>query len=95
MLQSIADESLESFIFRLILMVPEPVVIGDARAAAASPADPIDLIQSSDDFADFAQQQGLYVAWLGSQMPAATPFVLPKQNSCQANYRAEYVRGTR
>ena len=94
LLPSIANESLDSFIFRLILMVPGSGVIFE-EGSTAPPAEPINLIQSADDFADFAQQQGLYVAWLGSQMPAATPFVPPKQNPCRVNYRAEYVRGTR
>lgn len=94
LLPSIANESLDSFTFRLILMVPESGVIF-AEGFAGPVAEPINLIQSADDFADFAQQQGLYVAWLGSQMPAATPFVPTQQNPCQANYRAEYVRGTR
>lgn len=94
LLPSIANESLDSFTFRLILMVAESDVVF-AEGFAASLAEPINLVQSADDFADFAQQQGLYVAWLGSQMPAATLFVPAQQNPCQANYRAEYLRGAR
>jgi hypothetical protein len=94
LLPSIANESLDSFTFRLILMVSQSVILTEAGLAAA-PTEPINLVQSSSDFADFAQQQGLYVAWLGSQMPVATPFVPPNQNSCQSSYQAAYVRGTR
>lgn len=89
LLPSITEESLDSFVFRLLLMVPPAGVVFEEFQE-----EPMNLIQSSDDFANFAQQQGLYVDWLGSQMPAPVSSVSSQQTQCQVAYQAEYVRGT-
>jgi hypothetical protein len=94
LLPSIANESLTSFTFRLILMRVQSGVIF-AEAFAASTAQQMNLVQDSNDFADFAQKQGLYVAWLGCQMPAKQPFVPQSKFACKTNIQPGHERRIR
>jgi hypothetical protein len=91
LLPSIANESLDSFTFRLILMQSQPEIIFEA---AHTIAPRLQLIQNSSDFADFAQQQGLYVSWLGCQMPADSA-VAENQVVCRSKFQTSYERRTR
>jgi hypothetical protein len=91
LLPSIANESLDSFTFRLILM---QVDTGNIVEAAHTIAPSLKLIQSSGEFADFAQQQGLYVSWLGCQMPADSA-VAENQVVCRTKFQTSYERRTR
>lgn len=92
LLPSIANESLDSFTFRLILMQRQQEIIFEALAHTIAPR--LQLIQSSSDFADFAQQQGLYVSWLGCQMPADSA-VGANQVVCRTKFQTSYERRTR
>jgi hypothetical protein len=91
LLPSIANESLDSFTFRLVLMHQQEFVI---EALVHTIASTLRLIQSSSDFADFAQQQGLYVSWLGCQMPADSA-VAENQVVCRTKFQTSYERRTR
>lgn len=69
---SIADESLTGFTFRLWLQV---LPVGEAtlfalRSRVRSVARGFTFISDPSDFSLFAQQQGLYVSWVGCQMRA-------------------------
>jgi hypothetical protein len=72
---SIAEESVNSFVFR-IAFPQQPQIIPEItlrlRAAAANPQ-PVSYV-SPEDFALFAHQQGLYVNWVGCQKNASAPF---------------------
>jgi hypothetical protein len=92
LLPSIANESLDSFTFRLILMQGQQEFIVEALAHTIAPR--LQLIQSSSDFADFAQQQGLYVSWLGCQMPSDSA-VEANQVVCRTKFQTSYERRTR
>ena len=92
LLPSIANESLDSFTFRLILMQVQQEIFLEALAHTIAPQ--LQLIQSSSDFADFAQQEGLYVSWLGCQMPADSA-VGVKQVVCRTKFQTSYERRTR
>ena len=92
LLPSVTDESINSLTFRLILLPPISTdAIVATRIAAAAPAPPIQLIRHSNEFALFAQQQQLYVAWLGCQMPPKTQFVPQKKIYCGKVFQPEFV----
>jgi hypothetical protein len=79
LLQSLDDVSINSFTFRLNLFQPPPGnVIFARRSAVAATVPSITLVQDSSSFFVFAQQQQLYVAWLGCQMPPKAKFVTQK-----------------
>jgi hypothetical protein len=79
LLPSLANESIDSFTFRLLLYVPaHPPQLLLARKAHVL-ARPITLIQDSGSFSLFARQQKLSVAWLGCQMPKNSSFVPPER----------------
>jgi hypothetical protein len=90
LLPSLADESINSFTFRLILLPPPQSTFLAARMAA--PARHINLVQDSNAFTVFARQQQLYVAWIGCQMPPKTRFVSQKNISCSKVFQSEIVR---
>jgi hypothetical protein len=94
LLPSLTDESINSFTFQLILLPPPPPsgnVIALVRSGRAVAAPQIHLIQDSNEFAVFAQQQKLYVAWLGCQMPPKTQFVAQKKTFCSKVFQPEFV----
>jgi hypothetical protein len=67
---SLADESSESFTFRLWLAVPKDSGLlrptaGVGSVAASGPA--LKLVTIPDEFISFAQRQNLSVAWVGCQ----------------------------
>jgi hypothetical protein len=66
-----------------------------AEAFAPTPAPQLNLVQDANDFSDFARQQGLYVAWLGCQMPAKQAFVPRRQFLCKTNIQPGYERRIR
>jgi hypothetical protein len=79
LLPSIVDEAANSFTFQIWLPVPEfqtEIALpqgqpsGASPAAAAAPAPTTQLIDAST-FSLFAQQQGLYVSWVGCQCLSA------------------------
>lgn len=72
-LPSLADESIDGFTFRLILLPPRDEVIFLAKRAVSQRQ--ISLIQDSNSFAVFAREQKLSVAWLGCQMPLKATFL--------------------
>lgn len=74
LLPSLADESINSFTFRLILLPPRGEVAFSARNAAAFQRQ-ISLVQDANSFATFAQQQKLNVSWLGCQMSPKTTYL--------------------
>jgi hypothetical protein len=87
LLPSIANEALDSFTFRLVLLQEEQP--GEVILLAHTIAPKLRLIQTPDDFGDFARDQELYVSWLGCQMPAAgsTP---QQQIVCKTKITAGY-----
>jgi len=93
LLPSLTNESLAGFTFRLVLMKNEQP--GVVEVFAASPVPPIELIESAADFADFALRNGLYVSWLGCQMPARTETAPEATAPCTRNFTAIYERGIR
>lgn len=94
LLPSLANESLGSFTFRLILMqIQDNAVLEDLDASTLGSQ--LTLIQSADDFSDFAQQQGLYVSWLGCQMPVKPQLAAQNQATCKANFSAGYEQKIR
>lgn len=94
LLPSLANESLGSFTFRLILMrIQNESMLEEFEASPLGSQ--LTLIQSADDFTDFARQQGLYVSWLGCQMPAKPPLAAQNQATCTANFPAGYEQKIR
>lgn len=90
LLPSLANEALDSFTFRLILMKDESHA-GAVEVLAHTIAPKLQLIQASADFAQFAQAQGLYVSWLGCQMPEE--YKGPRKIvSCTSKFSTEYER---
>ena len=68
--QSIADESIAGFTFRLWLQVL-PVIQGEimeTRGRATKAKATFDYVTDPSEFSLFAQQQGVYVSWVGCQM---------------------------
>jgi len=93
LLPSVTDESINSLTFRLILLPPNSTkIIVGARASLAAAAPPIQLIRDSNEFALFAQQQQLCVAWLGCQMPPNTQFVTQKKIFYGKVFQPEFVQ---
>jgi hypothetical protein len=93
LLPSLDDVCINSFTFRLNLFQPPPVNATFARGSAAAATVPsITLVQDSSSFAVFAQQQQLYVAWLGCQMPPKAQFVTQKNVFSSKVLQAEAVR---
>jgi hypothetical protein len=69
---SIANESLAGFTFRLWLQVIEPPAVQFEALTARSVEEPNFLyVTWPDDFSLYAQQEGLYVSWIGCQMAAS------------------------
>ena len=89
LLPSLANEALGSFTFRLVLMQIQPEIVPEELVDSTSGAQ-LTVIQTADDFSDFAQQQGLYVSWLGCQMPVKPPLAAQNRAGCKANFHAGY-----
>jgi hypothetical protein len=86
--QSIADESLSGFTFRLWLQIL-PLLGGGTfglRARASMAARSFAFVSDPSDFALFAQQQELYVSWVGCLMRAPI--------SCCSKQQASSVTGS-
>jgi hypothetical protein len=71
LLASIVDEAVDSFTFQIWLPAPQfqaeaVLAQGSSSASAAAPAPTTQLVDAGT-FALFAQQQGLYVSWVGCQ----------------------------
>jgi len=87
MLQSISNESTTSFTFSIWL----EFVVSD-RFIAENIAEPgqvaalgrSNFVTDPYDFSLFAQQQDLYVSWIGCQMPVATKGCSPQQRTVTA-----------
>lgn len=77
LLPSLANESANSFTFRLLLYVPQTGPVLELARTPRAFTRPITLIQDSGAFSIFARQQKLSVAWLGCQMPTKSTFVSP------------------
>jgi hypothetical protein len=77
LLPSLANESVNSFTFRLLLYVPPAGPQLELARTPRASTRPITLIQDSGSFSLFARQQKLSVAWLGCLMPAKSTFVSP------------------
>jgi len=65
---SISGESLTGFTFSLWLEFPQPNFVIEIEERAAAPAASISFVTTADAFKAFAQQQQLYVCWIGCQM---------------------------
>lgn len=94
LLPSLANESLNSFTFRLILM-KEQQAPGGVVLLSHTIGQRLQMIQDSGSFADFAQQQGLYVSWLGCQMPANAGATPAEKIKCKTRFQAGYERRIR
>ncbi|HYB76588.1 MAG TPA: hypothetical protein VEE85_00175 [Candidatus Bathyarchaeia archaeon] len=70
LLTNITDASIIGFTFQLVLPAPPPSTGGPeiARPTPPAAAPPYTVVNASN-FIQFAQQQGLYVSWIGCQMP--------------------------
>ncbi|WHZ21123.1 MAG: hypothetical protein OJF47_000235 [Nitrospira sp.] len=74
LLPSLADETIDGFTFRLILLPPREDVIFLTKSASVFQRR-IHPVRDSNSFAVFARQQKLSVVWLGCQMPPKTAFL--------------------
>jgi hypothetical protein len=68
---SISGESITGFTFCLWLEFPQPATIFelDEASSSAARAPALNFVADPNTFALFAQQQDLYVSWVGCQMP--------------------------
>jgi hypothetical protein len=82
--QSIADESITGFMFRIWL---QPVYRQDTREPAPEEERTFDWGYITDPylFGVFAQQQNLYVSWIGCQKRASIDSCCAPQNSAAVN----------
>lgn len=91
LLPSLADDSVNSFTFRLILLPPPQGSLFDVRVAAAASKPTINFVQDSNSLSVFAQQQQLYVSWLGCLMPQPSQFVSPEKITCSRAFQAQVL----
>jgi hypothetical protein len=95
LLPSLASESINSFTFRLMLLPPPPpsTTVFKIEELETNPGPQVNAIQDSNSFSIFAQQQGLYVAWMGCQMSPHTRLDSQKgkTSACGRVFRPEVL----
>lgn len=81
-LQSIVDESISGFTFRVWLQLAPPPYFGiEARPhEVATPGSTYSYVNDPNQFLFFAQQQKLYVSWIGCQMQSSTASCCSQQD---------------
>jgi hypothetical protein len=80
-LQSIGDEAINGFTFRLWLQLAQTDFAIEARPAAiATPDVRFSFVNDPFQFQLFAQQQKLYVSWIGCQMQSSTSSCCTQQD---------------